>query len=463
MPNSNAIGHKLEKAFREMAAKKVPLTPYITEHRDRYLKQMTVGGWDQLESEAEKQQALAHKAFNKVKPQQSQLVKLYDQANEFATEKLKNWVPLKSRPDWTDMKKKLLANLPPGTSNQNAEKEIKKLGSFGKKDMVGKILDPVISRSATLDETISSWQAAQLGSELALTIARFNKYEHPTLISMAKIDKWLKDTSVLLQKKEKEIWQVLKEDKLKEARDKSDKLLSWSKGAVLLKAIRTASALAVARENPLNRWKLGPSALMAADLIRNLHSAHLLGLRLAWLTRFGFGPFDQWLEAAAKLPFPSVWQTPLPILLSSLWNQMNQHDGKVVTIEGVVGPVQNNHKRNKVYSSVWLTDDKGMSMRVGILHIKIDSGGLVEGAYARITGKFAKNDNDFGTPVVRVLRRTLVEDSKHSWKDWTNRQNQYMFTPIPHTLTLSFSWERGVNGPGNLLRYGTWLPNQRRI
>ena len=457
------MGHKLVNEFKQIAEKKLPQTPYITEHRDHYLKLLTIGQWDQLESESKKQSELAEKTFSEFRSHQSQISRVYTQANKFAVETLKNWVPLKSRQNWPDIKNKILAGLPPGTSRHDAEKEIKKLGGLSKNDMLDRFLNPIILRSSLLDETISSSQAAQLGAELALTVARFNQYKHPNLIPTKKIDDWLKASSSLILNKEKEIWDALKKGKVKTVRDKSDKLLAWSKGATLLKATRTAAALALSRENPVNRWSLGPTALMTANLISNLFMSQLLGLRLAWLARFGFGPLVEWCDTAAKLPFPSVWQPPAVTSIASLWSKMDQLDGKTVTIEGVVGAVQNKHKRNKVYSSVWLTDNEGMSMRVGILYIKMDSGGSCSRGLRKGNRKVYKKDKDFGTPVVRISRRTLVEDSKHSWKGWVERQNQFLFTPIPHALTISFSWERGINGPGNLFRYGTWLPNQRRM
>jgi hypothetical protein len=99
-----------------------------------------------------------------------------------------------------------------------------------------------------------------------------------------------------------------------------------------------------------------------------------------------------------------------------------------------------------------------LSARVGIAFIKLDSGGFVEGAFVSVTGRFTANDRVFGTPLIRVERRSLVEDSKHSWKDWVANELRHIYTPIPHALTLSWSWERGIVGPANQLRYGTWLP-----
>ena len=162
-----------------------------------------------------------------------------------------------------------------------------------------------------------------------------------------------------------------------------------------------------------------------------------------------------------RVTFPTQWRPPSSTPTATLWAQSKRFNAKTVTVEGVAGPVVNAHRRRKVYSSAWLSDSQGMSVRVAITHIKLDSGGLVEGAYVKVTGTFMATDKDFGTPVVRVARRTLVDDSKQSWRDWAALRAQQLFAPIPHALTMSFSWEEGVNGPGNQLRYGTWLPLER--
>ena len=76
--------------------------------------------------------------------------------------------------------------------------------------------------------------------------------------------------------------------------------------------------------------------------------------------------------------FPDPLAAPIGYAASTLWAQSRRYNGKVVTVEGVVGPISNTHFRRKVYSSIWLSEPQGTSMRVGITHIKLDSGGLVE-------------------------------------------------------------------------------------
>lgn len=207
---------------------------------------------------------------------------------------------------------------------------------------------------------------------------------------------------------------------------------------------------------------LGPPALAAADLIRGLLLGQALAHRAAWAQLEGLSSRREWREAAA-LPYPTRWQPPAPVDMSELWAHGAAHAGQILTVEGVVGPVVNTHVRRKVLSSAWLSNDEGLSVRVGIPHIKLDSAGLVEGAYARITGTYAVSDEEFGTPLVTVDRRSLQADAEHSWEDWARFQLRRVFTPIPHGLAMAWSWERGLDGANNQLRYGTWLPFHREV
>ena len=65
------------------------------------------------------------------------------------------------------------------------------------------------------------------------------------------------------------------------------------------------------------------------------------------------------------------------------------------------------------------------------------------------------------TEELQIERRRLTEDSKSSWLDWAQLQLLPVVTPTPHALGGRWSWAGGANGPGNLLRYGTWSDGRR--
>jgi len=459
MPDLHTRGHELEKAFKAMTKKRMPRTPYVGLHRDRYLKPAATEDWERLANTAVKQRQSASKALKQLASLQGELQKLHKRAMTFVADAQQDWVPLQARDDWPDMRERILAKLPEGAPSEAAEELVKKIGALGKRDLASQVLEPLLSRSGRLDEATTSWQAALSGAELAQTVATFNELKHPSLEPTKTIDKWLREAASVLETKQKAIWRSLRRAKIKEAEGASRDLLQWVRGEVLEKATATAAALWIVRQDSANRWPLGRQALTTADLLRDLFAAQALSCRTASLSGSGFGRLEEWSNAADRLPFPSRWRPPSPTPISVLWAKSQQHDGKLVTVEGVVGPVSNAHRARKVFSSVWLFDRQGNSMRVGIMHIKLDSGGLAEGAYASVTGQFATKDKDFGTPLVRVSRRTLVRDSKQSWKDWSALHTRQLFTPVPHALTISFSWEKGLDGPGNQLRYGTWLGN----
>jgi hypothetical protein len=208
-------------------------------------------------------------------------------------------------------------------------------------------------------------------------------------------------------------------------------------------------------------WALGPQALRTANLLRDLLSAQALALRAAWVAGENVGTTADWLAAAARLAYPSRWLPPRPTRIADLWGHADEHAGTQVTVQGVIGQLVNAHVRNKVVSSAWISDAQGVSVRIGITHIKLDSGGLVPGAYAEVTGEFVPFDKDFKTPVVRIGRRALQNDSEHAWEDWALLQTRHAFTAVPHNLTMSWTWQAGVTGAANQLRYGSWLPFER--
>ena len=119
------------------------------------------------------------------------------------------------------------------------------------------------------------------------------------------------------------------------------------------------------------------------------------------------------------------------------------------------------HLGEKVVSSASLSDSNGAVVVVGLTHIKIDSGGLVPGSYASLTGTFAATSSEFPGPTLVLGRRVLTQDSQRSWLDWVQLKLLPIVTTIPHGLTGRWSWKAGPDGPGNLLQYGTWADNRR--
>jgi hypothetical protein len=121
-----------------------------------------------------------------------------------------------------------------------------------------------------------------------------------------------------------------------------------------------------------------------------------------------------------------------------------------VTVEGRVGKVKIVHRGRKVISSTSLTDASGAALAVGLPYIKLDSGGIVEGSYARITGRYSRTHADFSSPVLVPDRRNLTDDSRSSWLDWLALELSPICTPAAHHLAAAWSWVAGPDGAANV-------------
>jgi hypothetical protein len=163
-----------------------------------------------------------------------------------------------------------------------------------------------------------------------------------------------------------------------------------------------------------------------------------------------------WLDAARKRAFESAFEAPEPTPLAEIARAPQDFDGKLISVEGRIGPVAITHRGSKAISSTSVSDASGAVIRAGLTHIKLDSGGLVLGSYAHLTGTYALSHADFDTPVLMLDRRNLTADAEASWLDWLELELLPVITPTPHGLGSRWSWMRGTDGPGNLLRFGTW-------
>jgi hypothetical protein len=462
MTNPQQSVKELQQTYQAQLEKRTPFTPHVLVQRDIYLRPAFLGDWKTLSAQASKQHEPSSLGLTELRTMQSELNALRDKVAHLLSEATSVWSPLHARAEWSDIRQKLMNALKTKTSPTKAAVMVKKLGAVDASDLSKRILKPIEDRSKSLDEVSISWHARLLGAELAHTVAAFNLHPRGELDeSGATLDTWLGNVGSELEEHRKAIWLALRARDLSQLRTGSASMLQWVTGDTLHRATSNAAALARARHGSVNAWKLGPQALGTAELIRALLLGEALARRTEWLAGSDLGSTKDWFTAARNLPFASRWRQPRSTKLSVVWARAKQLAGKTITVEGVIGRVSNIHVRRKVFSSAWISDAQGTSLRVGITHIKMDSGGFVEGSYGRVTGTFSTMDQDFGTPIVRIDQRKYSEDAEHSWSDWTALELRRIFTPIPHGLTLSWSWEPGAYGAGNQLRYGTWLPFER--
>jgi hypothetical protein len=129
-------------------------------------------------------------------------------------------------------------------------------------------------------------------------------------------------------------------------------------------------------------------------------------------------------------------------------------DKREFCVFGTLGAVKIVHKGQKVISSASLFSDNGESISLVLPYIKLDSGGLVEGAAARVTGIWNAHSSEVQGSALSVARRNL--EAEKTWTSWVDQNIGMIFSEVPHGLDIGWSWEPGANGASNPLRYNTW-------
>ena len=66
MPDLHTLGHELEKAFKAMRKKRLPQAPYVSQHRDRFLKPAATEDWKSLARAASKQREKARESLKRL-------------------------------------------------------------------------------------------------------------------------------------------------------------------------------------------------------------------------------------------------------------------------------------------------------------------------------------------------------------------------------------------------------------
>jgi hypothetical protein len=131
--------------------------------------------------------------------------------------------------------------------------------------------------------------------------------------------------------------------------------------------------------------------------------------------------------------------------------------GQSVTVAGTVGPVSVTHRLGKAVSTAQLTEAGGATLTIALSHIKLDSGGLVEGAAAAVTGTWRTGVAWLeGGDAFLVERHKTERLARRTWTGWLAAEVRDVWTATPHALAVRSSWQPGVDGAGNPLRFGVW-------
>lgn len=158
---------------------------------------------------------------------------------------------------------------------------------------------------------------------------------------------------------------------------------------------------------------------------------------------------------AASLAATTVGISGTTVSVSTLNGNPAAYDGQDVVVEGVLSNLAITHvTATKVKSTAEVKNSAGVAVNVVLPHIKLDSGGLIVGAYVKLSGRFAASNAEAGgSPAISLSRLPLGDLAQTSWHAWLRQQLSNVYVVVPHNLETTFSGEPGADGLVNPVKY----------
>lgn len=431
-----------------------------------YVRTIGDQSWDALANQARGELKARRDDMQEMAQRQERIAGLFHRTDALATSIKAIGVPIAKHDNWTTIRKQVKKKLQSrGIAPDRVNKVIARLEAADEREVRNAMSKGIEGSGNQLNGLAQVHLTAMAGATLALAVARFNQLVVAGTTPTASPAAFCDQTESRLATAEREVWKALREGDLFAARAHATDLGRLAASSVLDGALPHGAALAARRHSPTTDFiKDGRLALRLGDLIRDLLGAVVLGHYVAWLAKWpeNTTPTRHWLRAARDLPFPGKFKAPHAASIATLAAKPTASDGKALTIEGVLGSVQIVHRGRKAISSAPVSDGNGKSVTIAIPYIKLDSGGMVPGAYVRVSGTWQKGSTEVDGPALLIDRLNLGELSRQSWSDWATLQLRPILESVPHGLAAGWSWEPGVDGAGNPLRYRTWFPKRDR-
>jgi len=245
----------------------------------------------------------------------------------------------------------------------------------------------------------------------------------------------------------------------KNTKDTSRYARQLSKAAQQLQipAAKLAGMIASLRQNTNRANKqLDSYAIRIGNHLRLLIIMEAAGHACEWLAS------STTVESALsdKLKPPGTAQNRHKWLQGSGLNMLHVADeptagGKI--IEGIIKDITITHFAGKPVSTVKVEGKKGAISSAYLSHIKIDSSGIVPGAFVRLRVKSEANIKWLGGKRADIIQR--INHEKSATDNWAMSLVSLLipvFEATPHSLAAEWSWEPQSNGAGNPLKYGVW-------
>ena len=428
--------------------------------RPFYVKMIGDQDWDGLINFARNELSIRHSAVTTMEQRQEQVIALNKKIRKAVTFSNAIWIPLTKGEGWETINDQLKQELSKkNITSDKADGMINDILSIDIPEVANNATEASINTIKQLDHLACKQMTAFMGASFALAIARLNKpLEVETSLTL-KPEVFCKQAEKQLVSTETAIWESLRKGDLVTSRSYSCILSQQAATMLMNGSLQYVRAISKKRlSQSCDFIKDGRLAIRFGALVRSQLRAIALGHMVAWLSNWEEnGPLtSNWLKSAKKLPFASKIKIPTLVPIASVAANPAKYDGEELTIEGVLSSVKIMHRGRKVISSGEISDINGTSVKITIPYIKLDSGGMIPGAFVRISGTWQKESKEINGSALLISRYNFGELSKISWSDWATLQLRSIFEQVPNGLETTYSWEAGINGAGNPLRYGVW-------
>jgi len=363
------------------------------------------------------------------------------------------WKPLDKRPGWPALREALesesLRRDPDGSRSL-----VDLVQQMSPTLLTRNIQDILEDSTVELDRRLVLAVASSMGATLARGVARFNREFAVQAGRKTAVRDVPKRYSQQLTDAREEIWRLLSGGDLAAAGTTAQKYETHLEASFLDAATR-AAAVAARRRSAGRSIKDGPLALRIAEFIRDSLVALALcrRIRSAALLPPNSPLGDRWLEAARGLILEAASDEAPQAPIDALIHDPSQFDGTRIAVEGVVGPIQRIDDGKKPIYAISVSDAISRSALV-VTKQALAVTCVSSGAYARFEGTWHAPSSGKRPARVLELAESVVTNPP-DWLEWTQLELRTVFSAgVSDIIT---SWEPGLDGPGNPIRFSTWF------
>lgn len=439
------------------------------QNRVMYLQEIKSGNWNSLNTEAKSEVKEHLRALEGLRQKQLTVAKLYKNLPNIKLAFGKA-IPPSSRANWQQERQRMyqLAEKK-GMEQEKIEIGLKYLDNYDPKKELKLIKDIVTKMYERLHLDWTRREAALMGSRLANLVTSVNmeinkQVNYNSGDSTESISSDILAILERLNKIETEIWISLKnEDSRQVLQEKISSMEQQVIESIQSFTIPRLDVVSYLRKENSQDSSIGKLAILTADLARRQLRAQALSDALNWAIKFEGKVFDEWVKAAKSTTcYETKFQWPPIVRIDSLSSSPQQYDEQAVAIEGIVEGVHIRHKgsERKVISTAVVAGENS-KITVSLPFVKLDSGGFVPGSWCHIAGVWKSSSKDaMGEPALEIDRIPYSKLGKESFDDWLTNHLAPLFSPIPHEIAGSWSWEIGSEGAVNPLKYGVWCRHE---